>query len=94
VTCGTLELRPSPNVRAREFEGELVLLDLASGEYFSLNETGLRLWNGIAQGRSADQIAESIAAEYDVTPANALKDVEQVVAELLRRGLVKAEPNT
>jgi hypothetical protein len=40
------------DVVVREVAGELVLLDLGRAEYFGLNPTGTRIWQGLSRGLS------------------------------------------
>jgi len=40
----------------RDLAGEAVILNLASGIYFGLNEVGTRMWNLLAEHGSTEQI--------------------------------------
>lgn len=79
--------RPASSVHARVFDEELVILDLARGEYLALDAIGTRLWRGMEAGLSVDDIAADVAAEYDVTLERATSDLEALAAEFLDRGL-------
>lgn len=81
-------LRPAPSVHTRLFDGELVILDLARGEYMALDAIGSRLWAGIEAGRSIADLAREIADEYDVTAEQARTDFETLVSELVSLGLL------
>ena len=35
---------PAPDVVVRDLDGEAVVLDLATGTYFGLNDAGTRIW--------------------------------------------------
>ena len=85
-------LRPGPDVIFRDLEGEAVLLDLASGRYFGLNQVGTRIWMLLAAGSTRAAIFEILAAEYDADPDQIARDAEALLAELAARGLVIAEP--
>ena len=85
-TAGSV--RSAAAVHARIFDEELVILDLAKGEYFSLDDVGARLWAGLEAGRNVQEIAKEIAAEYDVTPERALSDLVTLGDELLAKGLL------
>src|SRR5919204_4058973 len=61
----------------RELEGEMVLLNLATGIYFGLDSVGTRIWGLIDGHRSADEIVSAVTAEYDV-------DAETCTADLAR----------
>ena len=45
-----------PNVHARHFDGEMVVLDLDWGDYFGLNEVGMRMWSELAVGRTPAEV--------------------------------------
>ena len=83
----------SDHVRFRQFDDELVLIDLAGGEYFSLNGIGTKIWHAAAAGNTPTQIAASLANEYNVDGEVALVDCLQLLDRLLEQGLVtKARP--
>jgi hypothetical protein len=69
------------------FDGELVILDLARGEYLALDRIGAALWTGLEAGKALAEIAESVVREYDVTLETAAADLESLVSELVEKGL-------
>ncbi|MBS2016687.1 MAG: PqqD family protein [Deltaproteobacteria bacterium] len=83
-------MRATRHVYAREFEGELVLLDLAKGSYYGLDAIGARLWTAITQGHTVAEVAEELASEYDVEPAVLRADLLDLVRNLAEKGLVEA----
>lgn len=54
-----------------------------------LNDTGAFIWNGIEKGLGETEIAEQLAASYDVEVGQALKDVESFIARMRDAGLVE-----
>lgn len=46
-----------PDVVHEEFGGDLVILNIASGQYFGLNAEGAALWTALAGGQRIDNIA-------------------------------------
>lgn len=54
-----------------------------------LNDTGAFIWNGIEKGLDEAEIAEQLAASYDVEVGQALKDVESFIARMRDAGLVE-----
>jgi hypothetical protein len=81
-------VRCADAVHARMFDEELVILDLAKGEYFALDPVGAHLWSGLEAGRTLEQIAGEIAAEYDVTLDRALAELVALGDELVAQGLM------
>jgi len=85
-----MKLHVADDVVFRDLAGEAVLLNLATGMYFGLNEVGTRIWHLIADHGSTDEIIESILAEYEVDEAQLRKDVDALIQQLLDKGLVRA----
>ena len=80
--------RSHPDVLFREIDKECVLLDLGSGTYFGLNEVGTRIWNLLLDGRSEDDIVQTIAEEYDSDAGTIRADVRRLLSELESRKLI------
>ncbi len=72
----------------QQVEGDSVLLDIDTGEYFALNEVGGRVWELCDGTRSVESIADAICDEYDVERATAMSDADELLAGLAGAGLV------
>ena len=81
--------RHADHVSWRKVENEAVVLDLNSSDYFSLNETGLLIWEKIGEGSTLEGLAEAVASEYDVEAKAAKADVKKLVDELVKRKLIE-----
>lgn len=84
------EASPAPraDVLAYPLDEELVLCDERSGEVFTLNRTGARVWT-LCDGKSTiEQIARAIAEEFHLEEAPVYADVEAHIADLLDAELV------
>lgn len=77
-------LRPHPDVVARRVDDEVVLVQLSRNHVFSLNRTGARLWELVAEGCSTAEALERMLEEFDVSRAE-LKDECDALLELLLR---------
>jgi hypothetical protein len=76
------------SVVSRELEGEAVMLNLASGVYFGLNEVGTRIWALIQEHGSLRKVLEAMQQEYEVAPQTLESDLLLIVEELRAKGLV------
>ena len=76
----------------RDIKGELIVLQLSSGEYFSFNEIGRLAWISLAEHKSIGQVIEAVLAEYDVSLAQAEADVVAFVQGLLGNKLLIQQP--
>jgi hypothetical protein len=78
----------APAVVAEIIDGEAVIMDLATGHYFSTQHAGSDIWRGIELGASQATIARFLAASYGVEPDVASEAVATFVDELKQRKLV------
>ena len=83
------KVEPLPHVHAREFDGELVILDAEAGEYYALDALGARVWKRMEQGCSFREVAEEVHGDYDVEITVLLNDLLSLGNEWLKRGLVQ-----
>ena len=73
---------PYDHVVFTEFDGtEGILVDLNTKKYYQLNETATLIWKGIADRAPIVEIANSLAADYEVTPEDAQRNVQSIVQQ-------------
>ena len=70
-------------------DGDGVLVDLNTRQYYQLNESAMLIWSGIENGSSLSQIADKITATYEVTNDRAIASAETLFRELHKRKLVR-----
>ena len=71
---------------------EAVLLNLRTGVYFRLNETGTRIWQVIEERGEAAAAADAVAREFEVDAEVARRDVDALVRELEKQQLLESRP--
>ena len=76
------------DVLAAHLEGEAVLLDLKTKQYYQLNATAARIWKGLEQALEPPQIVEALVNEFAVDADTAHLETERAIADLRARGLV------
>jgi hypothetical protein len=74
----------------REVEEEVVVLDLRSSQYLTLNGTGAFLWAMLDRGASAEALTEGLAGEWEVDRATAAQDVEVFLRQCQEADLIEA----
>jgi hypothetical protein len=74
----------------RELDGEMVLLNLASGVYFGLDPVGTRIWALIVEQRSPADIVDALTAEYEVDAETCEADVWKLLDALAAHGLIES----
>jgi Coenzyme PQQ synthesis protein D (PqqD) len=81
-------LKRREGVAAQVADGEAVLLDIESGEYFALNPVGSRIWELCDGTRSTAEIVSVICGEFDVAEDVATADAQEILDELANENLV------
>lgn len=82
-------LRKPTTIVTRAVGNELVLLDLAKGTYFTLDEVGSAAWRHLESGLTLDAIADAICAEYEVEREVVMTDLERLLSDLEAAGLLE-----
>jgi len=89
---------PSEDIVAREIEGELIIVPLASGigdmedELYTLNETGRAIWDRLADKKRLRDVAKALSAGFTAPPGEIEKDVVGLAQELLKRRMIVEIP--
>ena len=81
-------MRRSDHAMARAVDDELVILDVRSGRYFSLNDVGALVWDRLDGTATPADLVAAITAEFDVDEATAAADLEALLASLREAGLI------
>jgi len=77
-------------LRRSDSGGSGILVDLASGACFHLNASGLETVEGLRRGEDSRQVAAGLAARTGAAEATVQGDVQALVTELVREGLLVA----
>ena len=84
---------PKPNVVSTELDDEeAVLLDLTTRRYYTLNDTGARIWELLNAGKTTAEIAAALTEEWTVEQPDALAYVQAFLNELADEGLIDRRP--
>ena len=83
--------KTTDEVTWRDVNGELVVLKLTSGEYYTFNTIGRLTWMSLSEGKSVAETIDAIASEYEVSPEQAESDVHSFVDGLLTNDLLHKE---
>ena len=74
--------RRRERVLAQSSGETLILLATDSGEYFTLDEVGGKIWDLADGTRTVEEIARTLAGEYDAPVATIQADALEILGEL------------
>ena len=83
-----------PHVIFENVEGELILVHLQKGCYFSVDAVGAEVWSLIDNGHTLGQIVESVRFRYDAPADQIRAGVGAFVQRLLDEELVATDEST
>ena len=69
--------------------GGVVILGLESGQYYSLNDVGTRIWDLVQEPKTVLELRDAIVCEYDVDPERCGQDVLEVLKNMESEGLIE-----
>lgn len=72
-----------------DLEDEVVILGLKDGVYYGLNPVGSFIWKLIQKPISVKEIKEAILKEYDVDEETCENDLQELLGDLLDKGLIE-----
>ena len=78
-------------VFAQEVDGEMVLLDMNSENYFGLDAVGTDIWQAMQEKENLKEVFEILLEQYEVEEDVLKKDLITFVEKLEESGLVKVE---
>lgn len=68
-------------MKARNVDGETVLLDRTGGRVHQLNATASFVWSRLDGTASTGDVAAAVAEAFDVEPERAARDVDALVEQ-------------
>ena len=78
----------TPTVTHETIDGEAVIINLDSGNYYSLVEVGSFIWGLIEKGASASEVQRVILQTYQGDAANIDRCVQELLAQLQQENLI------
>lgn len=77
-----------PQVYFREVDGQMVLLNLETEEYYGLDAVGADIVNRLTSAPWDDAMS-ALEADYDVDPAVLRSDIARLLGDLTGAGLIE-----
>jgi hypothetical protein len=81
-----------PKIVSETIDGEVIMLNLDRGRYYSLTLSGTDAWNAIGRAASGEEIVDELVARYDGARSEVEQAVHQLLDELRREELILSLP--
>ena len=79
------------NFTWKELKSGIVVLNLDSSDYYTLNDTASTIWRAVMDGCDDDAIAQRLTEEYDCPPDVARRDVREQMERFCDDGMLVTE---
>lgn len=76
------------NITWKNLEAGVVLLNLGSGAYYTLNETASEIWRELLEGKGAEEIVSVLTEVYEAEPDTLSADVHEQLQFFVEEGLL------
>jgi len=83
----------SPHVISETVGGETIIVNLASGHYFSLQGTAVDVWQGIERGDATESIVLELEQRYEAGNGEIAASVQKLLDDFAAAELLVAEAN-
>jgi hypothetical protein len=85
----TSQVRIPESIAVHDLQGELLLLNSATGVCVSLDPMGRRIWQLLHEHHALHNVLDALLHEYAVTEAQCEQDLLGFVARMLEQGFVE-----
>jgi hypothetical protein len=94
LTFATRLCPKDEEIAADVLDGEAIIINLATGSYYAMNNVGALVWRSIEQHSSLDEIAALVGTNYEVALERARADLLSLAEQLLAEGVVRVSDAT
>lgn len=77
----------SKSQTSSELLGEIAILELESGVYYGLNETGSKIWSLMQHSATVAEIRDALLAEYEIDSQSCTRYIIDLINDLEAKGL-------
>lgn len=78
----------APQVVREVFDDEVIIINMESGNYFSLNSTGAYVWSLIEAGFAVDGIVGRLRDDFEGADSSAAPSVNELLEQLVKEELI------
>lgn len=94
MTTSDLLIVDRDNAISETLDGEVVIIHLHSGAYYSADALGTELWGAFERGTTLEALANDLAQRFDADDGVIGQALEDFAATLRREGLIKPADST
>ena len=79
----------NPDLLSVEMDGDLVMMSIASGNYFGVGGVGPHIWQLIETPKGFGELVDAVCAKFEVNSDTATADLKSFLAQLSEHGMIE-----
>ncbi len=89
ITIETIVSRRNEGLLVSELSNEMVMMDIESGNYIGLNETGRVIWEMIEVPVKVDELVQQLICKYDISYEVCCKDTLECLNKMNEQKIIR-----
>ena len=81
-------LKRKSGLMTANMNGDAVMMDISTGKYFNLGQTGGRIWELLEEPMTIEKLLRTLTAEYDVSYERCKADTLPFLQKMADKGLL------
>lgn len=81
-------LKRRDGIMTADMNGSTVMMDIMTGKYYNLGETGGSIWELLEEPISVGALVDKLISEYSVSREKCKEDILPFLESLVERGLI------
>ena len=83
-------LKRNPELLAVDMDGETVMMDMESGNYFGINAVGSHIWEVLETENKVTTIIETVSSQFEVKNGDTVQeDIMAFLGDMVEQRLVE-----
>jgi hypothetical protein len=82
-------LSRSEDYLSNEIDGEIVMMNIETGMYVSMNATGKSVWDILENPASISDILTALTKEYEIDAETCQKDVTPFIEQMIEKKILQ-----
>ena len=83
-------LKRNPELLAVDMDGETVMMDMESGNYFGVNAVGSHIWEVLETENKVTAIIETVSSQFEVKDGDTVQeDIMAFLGDMVEQRLVE-----
>lgn len=85
--------KPTEKTTWKKLNDKVIIVDIESGHYYSLNDTASNIWMGLMENKSTTDVLNEMSKAYDISKETLETDIKESVSNWEKYELITQNTN-